>query len=98
MADFKKNLEKLARDAKLYWRGFRAPFDLFGKHTLLLVAIQVAIDLLFRTKSNKKNRDDFRFYAKVFGRGFRASVKTYGKYAFWAVAIRVALFVFFRKK
>lgn len=54
MADFKKNLEPMVQDAKLYWRGFRAPFDLFGKHTLLLVTIQVAIDLLFRTKSKKK--------------------------------------------
>ena len=98
MADFKKNLEKLARDAKLYWRGFRAPFDLFGKHMLLYCALRVAFIIFFRTESDKKNLDNFRFYSKVFGRGFRASVKTYGKYAFWAVAIRVALFVFFRKK
>lgn len=54
MADFKKNLEQLAQNAKMYLRGFRASFDIFGKHILLFVGLRVAFALFFRAKSKKK--------------------------------------------
>ena len=50
MADFKKNLEQWLNNAKMYLRGFRAGFDIYGKQTLLFVALQVAFALFFRAK------------------------------------------------
>ena len=50
MADFKKNLEKLARDAKLYWRGFRASVKTYGKYAFWAVAFRVALFVFFRKK------------------------------------------------
>ena len=54
MADFKKRLEQWLKNAKMYYRGFRASFDIFGKHVLLFVALRVAFALFFRAGSKKK--------------------------------------------
>ena len=54
MADLKKNLEQWLKNAKMYLRGFRASFDIFGKHVLLFVVLRVALALFFRAVSKKK--------------------------------------------
>ena len=54
MADLKKKLGQLAQDAKMYYRGFRASFDIFGKHVLLFIVLRVAFALFFRAVSKKK--------------------------------------------
>lgn len=54
MADFKKNLEQWLNNAKMYFRGFRASFDIYEKLVLLFVGLRVAFALFFRAKSKKK--------------------------------------------
>lgn len=50
MADPKTNLDQWLKNAKMYYRGFRASFDIFGKHVLLFMVLRIAFALFFRKK------------------------------------------------